>query len=813
MIRFHTFRRESARHYRRANRFLAAICIAALILGLSSMLYTDSYETLLENQRKSLYGAWHVAGYAVSDAAVETYRAHATVEALGQMTILGTVLADGAVVGGLGTVDATLVELGQLKLLDGTWPTAPGEICAESSCLSRLGFSYELGQTLTLTVGAGDSAVEQDFILTGVLQDYAANWKRDGATLASFVVAQTPSQAATSRHIFLFLRSGYLDAGPDLLKMAGRDGHFVLNDYTYLRYAPANQPAYDRLLLQLLVTGLSCLAMLVLLGLDLRQRRETLVLLRGLGASRGQIALLYLGEKIPVLLLATAAGLILGLGLPTAALVTAAAALGHESLLSLVPLHLFQFLGLYVASLLLALLVGLLRLFQIPLRGKAQQQAAVPRVRRIRHLSPRTIHRVLVSLRPADGWASFGLALFSALVLFFTAYRAWDQWQLYRYQTENYPADYTYGFLQNRFPVRQTMGKETLQAIETTYGVATVRAFALGDPLPMTHSGGFTADYLQAAGAFMGWESGTACGSLLAVSPDALPLYLQTLEPTARQAVQAGEAVLLYVPDMVGDTARDLQPVGTVDGKDYAVSETAVNPGNTLTLSTAQGDVSLNVAGVVHDLSDLPFSLLPIRPYTLLCTEALFEQVLGSIAYGYVEVLGDRGAVSYQTDVALSKLPTTMVFSNLRIERQSSRQELLLQLILSLVLGISCLLLVSMVRFGLESAHATRKQQTRTLLWYLGADREKLRLAEAGVALRHAIVASLWAALALLLWEALDEAIRLHTMANFESFREQLLPLTLQNLAQYTHWGFLALLLTVFWLSTLVRIFLEKLRN
>ena len=111
MSRFQTLRKESARRHRRANGFLAGILVAALVLGLSAMLYTDSYEQALEQQRQMLYGAWHVAGYGVSEAAAETYAAHATVEEVGQMTLYGTVQSDGAILGGLGRVDETLAEV------------------------------------------------------------------------------------------------------------------------------------------------------------------------------------------------------------------------------------------------------------------------------------------------------------------------------------------------------------------------------------------------------------------------------------------------------------------------------------------------------------------------------------------------------------------------------------------------------------------------------------------------------------------------------------------------------------------------------
>ena len=170
-----------------------------------------------------------------------------------------------------------------------------------------------------------------------------------------------------------------------------------------------------------------------------------------------------------------------------------------------------------------------------------------------------------------------------------------------------------------------------------------------------------------------------------------------------------------------------------------------------------------------------------------------------------MEVLGDPAAVSYQTDLALSRISTGLAFSNFRLQRQSWRQQLLLQLILALVLGLSRLMLVSLLRYGLETAQAQRKAQTRSLLWRLGAGRMKLRRAEALLDLRHAVSASLCAALALLAWEALEEEAALQTMAAYASLPGPLPLVALQNLIRNTHWLCLAALLAAYWLAALMR--------
>lgn len=68
--------------------------------------------------------------------------------------------------------------------------------------------------------------------------------------------------------------------------------------------------------------------------------------------------------------------------------------------------------------------------------------------------------------------------------------------------------------------------------------------------------------------------------------------------------------------------------------------------------------------------------------------------------------------------------------------------------------------------------------------------------------LRHTVLAALWAALALLAWEAWGEASFRYFTANYIDLQNWLLPLTLNNFTQNIH----LLLLGGYWLSAQIRI-------
>ena len=51
------------RYRQYGNRVFGIIVFLIFFLGVSVVIYTDSREQTLENQRKSSYGAWHAAVY------------------------------------------------------------------------------------------------------------------------------------------------------------------------------------------------------------------------------------------------------------------------------------------------------------------------------------------------------------------------------------------------------------------------------------------------------------------------------------------------------------------------------------------------------------------------------------------------------------------------------------------------------------------------------------------------------------------------------------------------------------------------------
>lgn len=79
----------------------------------------------------------------------------------------------------LDTMDESTRELKSIRLTTGFFPQTEDEIAIEKSTCYALWINVSVRKAVTLRLVQDDSStVEQDFVLTGILQDYISKWKR-----------------------------------------------------------------------------------------------------------------------------------------------------------------------------------------------------------------------------------------------------------------------------------------------------------------------------------------------------------------------------------------------------------------------------------------------------------------------------------------------------------------------------------------------------------------------------------------------------------------------------------------------------------
>lgn len=118
-----------------------------LFIMVAILLETSMAETK-KQQRRQLYGEWHAAYMEASPEICEQLAGEPEVSRVAKIQILG----EDKTAGTVGTVNQELVELGNLKLIQGRLPQAKNEVLLEASAADRLGLENPVGETVRLKI-------------------------------------------------------------------------------------------------------------------------------------------------------------------------------------------------------------------------------------------------------------------------------------------------------------------------------------------------------------------------------------------------------------------------------------------------------------------------------------------------------------------------------------------------------------------------------------------------------------------------------------------------------------------------------------
>ena len=156
---------------------LLSFAFAVMMLSVMGSMNRTNLEYL-----KNTYGAWHGAIPDGKDSDRAFLERRDWLDRLGESVNYGQVRGT-TPVSGVGSVDETFLELGRIRLDEGRLPEQPGEIAMEADLLVALGYEPAVRQTVSVPMmipQAEDPTsfllVVRDFVLTGVLHEYAHLW-------------------------------------------------------------------------------------------------------------------------------------------------------------------------------------------------------------------------------------------------------------------------------------------------------------------------------------------------------------------------------------------------------------------------------------------------------------------------------------------------------------------------------------------------------------------------------------------------------------------------------------------------------------
>lgn len=356
------------------------------------------------------YGEWYLAlpyGYE-SDAEWISQREWA--DAVGVSENFGTIGAANKSAG-IGTADETLKDIGRIYLNEGAFPVSDSEIAMEADLLSALGYDYTLGQDISFTVMIpleGNSiplTVKKTYTLCGVIQEYSDLWYlshnensiplnsaviTDGA--AAELIADAKKMLLTGSEITVRqpipqyfvsvseenrnLAENEFNAHLKERMHSGKAGDIqvCVNSVAYLSGSAETNDFYVCMIAVLTFISVICLEII-----RLPANTHSFSVLRSIGMSKKQLALLQMSEILILGIPAILLGIPLGAALTWAALkltlfsgsVPIQVYISYETL--------FFIIALWIAAIILSRLIIFLFALRVPMTGRLQMSTSKTR--------------------------------------------------------------------------------------------------------------------------------------------------------------------------------------------------------------------------------------------------------------------------------------------------------------------------------------------------------------------------------------------------------------------------------------------------
>ena len=177
-----TLARQGILRRRRSSLLLFLVLLLSFAFAVMMLSVMGSMDRTNAELLKNTYGGWYGAipdGKAEDRAFLEQ---RDWLDQLGESVNYGRLRVT-TPVSGVGSVDETFLELGRIRLDEGRLPEQPGEIAMEADLIAALGYEPTVGQIISVPMYIPQAEdpdsfllVSWDFVLTGVLHEYAHIW-------------------------------------------------------------------------------------------------------------------------------------------------------------------------------------------------------------------------------------------------------------------------------------------------------------------------------------------------------------------------------------------------------------------------------------------------------------------------------------------------------------------------------------------------------------------------------------------------------------------------------------------------------------
>lgn len=703
--------------------------------------FCSSLDRTEEAEREEIYGSWHVALIHADLESIERMKNHATVETTGISYTYGMVLdPKEKALGKIGTVDENTVEMEKICLLEGRFPSGNGELAAERSALTALGYEAKPGQQVSVKVqiseGEEKREIQKTFTLVGIIQDYSSRIK--GTTLdkkdyVSFFVDSAEEGFVPSEGNIVFrLREKNLEFYNEILREKGIQAEGVANNYTY--YELMRDSAYrqmekkrERFRMIILVLYLFWSIFISTIFTYLKSQKDNIMILGKIGYGKRKTKRLIYTELLGVHTVAFLLGNILGIFLSFSLFflldhVTGFSGYFFVELKALIFLTAIEFIS---SCVLLRISVMILASDRVLASRKKRSKASKRK---------RLNWKVFVSKK--DRVISGCMIFVVFLLIYMSVYTISDiKYVNQQAATRENTAVYEFGGLYSYYPAMGHVMEEEYEKLKNVYGIEKVEGIKGLKYMPMEWEGMEKSEYVKMLSKRF-WpkfsETDSPQAFLIGVDQDR-QLYKEyqaeiDLGEIDIDEFRQGNEVILYLPKCFYDSDENFfssknESVAEMRDADVYV-EKRISVGDYIRINGKK----VKIGGIINSVNQGSMSRKLIVPFSVIGSFLFCSQVDEKLknSYEYL-MLEPKGKINVeQTEQELMQTKVTLSFLNNRLISDKQLNESWNVLILLIYVDFMCICLVLIYEKNRWELNVKKYRNRWKTYLYLGISQNRL---------------------------------------------------------------------------------------
>ncbi len=691
---------------KKQNRILYLGLCSLCVFGIVLLLFQASFLNYRQEQNLKKYGAWSGAIYNSSDDTYKFLAQSKDIKKLGRISILkNAAVFQKDFSAYIGSIDQEAFELGKIQILEGHLPQQEDEIVLDQYLLKQLAPNAKVGDSITIPVRQSEtgSVAAYDFVLSGITDKWGENWDRANYPLPSVLISGKHPLSGTSEKIThdMFLgdeKQDYAVSQLEELLKAHSDSTYIYNAKAYSSSLNAEDKFFEQRTFIAMICALSLLVIIFLLSMAASKMQYRIAVMRSLGAEITTVYSIFMWEAFYL----WRSGMLLGIGTGAAGSVIMICILKFALHLDIPLVINWADLGIALLFLSAAFLFSyfLITFDSVFVRIRASyrednssiRNQYLPDLKKIRPMTVPRLYQRFFRFYPKRSLLKVAVSVIAVLTLNLNIITFLGHYERYR----NIETSYDYSL--TIYDMDKCLDSDQIKRIEETPGIISVEAekifFSPETMITVSWDGWKKSQYINTLAKYsygtglISDEDKKAGGryylsNISGFHPENTKLmdwYESCIDEGSLdpEKFRNGEQCVLFLSpyslqfsEMI-DKKYEVQPLIDITVYDkvskvyeYENDENSIKPGDTITISSGDATETLEVGGIVRNVTGLPPVSTPgVAGSGVLAVSNHFIEKLAGISptqYNILKIQSYVNADHSETDWQLQSLLDTML--------------------------------------------------------------------------------------------------------------------------------------------------------